>query len=904
MTSYSRATPREPGCEIHVSLGLKADGGIPVIAPDAVGCVTVGPLGFLSLLETQLGIPVSDVSFTTRLIQYLACVDRVDHKNAFYHASYMADPFSVARKLLQWRDQWYLAGWDGTFPGEVPARLADMAALEELAAAEVEPGLGQRIQTVIGLLANNPVAVAYISLFDQLTDFPKLWQHLIEAVGVPMNEAEGTSSQGGEGSDLFKLQQHLLRNTGEKIDLKGDDTVLVLRADSAQDSTALISRLSQQWLTDLPDRTLAVLAEARGDLLDEAFEAAFSPRLGFTALSPWRPVFQVLPLACELLWEPLNLTALFQFLSHSVGPIPARQRERLAATIADVPGIGSASWEKAIERCLEGEKKKARERHQENIHYWLESPRYSPQTGVDSATLSERAERLAKWLSGAMEASKDDATRSLYSIARNQTLEFIGAVDRLKAHGRDALNRDHVLRLIEDVRGTGAPVADRQSEVLPRQRRALRSEHAGAFYGPIDNVIWWDCQATDHVQRWPWSRTERSALSANGVDLQSEADQLDWLGKAWLRPILNAREKCVFVLHNDVERHHPLWEQIACVTNGLRIEPIADSECVVRLGIPQATLEVRHLPRKTRWWQLPEDIELPQRKAESYTSLDAYIYSPYQWLLNYAARIRPGSLVSVSDGNLLKGTLTHSLYEEFLNTHPDIPAINIEAIPDWVDEHAGTLLQQEGALLLGSGRQAECEQFIVMTQQSLSALVTHLQQAKTERVQVELWQEGQFVGGNLNGSIDLIATRADGREAVVDVKLGGRTYRRTSLRESNYLQLATYAQLRSGAGQANSPALSYFIAADAQMLSLDHDFFPQAERIVPDNEENTLQYWHRFEHTWAWRHEQFDRGLIEVTVSDTEPTDQSLPGEDGLAMPEASDSFSDYGVVTGWKANA
>ena len=904
MTSYSRATPREPGCEIHVSLGLKADGGIPVIAPDAVGCVTVGPLGFLSLLETQLGIPVSDVSFTTRLIQYLACVDRADHEDTFYHASYAADPFSVARTLLQWRDQWYLAGWDGTFRGKVSARLADMAALEELAAAEVEPGLGQRIQTVIGLLANNPVAVASISLCDQLTDFPKLWQLFIEAVGVPLTEAESTSSQGREGSDLFKLQQHLLRNTGEKIDLSGDDTVLVLRAGSAQDSTALIARLSQQWLTDLPDQTLAILAEARGDLLDEAFEAAFSPRLGFTALSPWRPIFQVLPLACELLWEPLNLTALFQFLSHSVGPIPARQRERLAATIADVPGIGSASWEKAIERCLEGEKEKAKERYRENIRYWLESPRYSPQTGVDCATLSERAERLAKWLAGAMETSKDATNRSLYSIARNQTLEVIEAVDRLKAHGRDPLNRDYVLRLIEDVRGTGAPVADRQSEVVPGQNRALRSEHAGAFYAPIDNVIWWDCQAADHIQRWPWSKNERAALSANGVDLQSEAEQLDWLGKAWLRPVLNAREKCVFVLHNDVERHHPLWEQIASLTNSLRIEPIADSECVVRLGIPQATLEVRHLPRKTRWWQLPEDIELPQRQAESYTSLDAYINSPYQWVLNYAAKIRPGSLVSVRDGNLLKGTLAHRLYEEFLNTHPDIPAINVEAIPDWVDEHAGILLQQEGALLLGSGRQAECEQFIVMTQQSLSALVTHLQQAKTERVQVELWQEGQFVGGNLNGSIDLIATRADGQEAVVDVKLGGRTYRRTSLRESNYLQLATYAQLRSGAGQANSPALSYFIAADAQMLSLDHDFFPQAERIVPDNEENTLQYWHRFEHTWAWRHEQFDRGLIEVTVSDTEPTDQSLPGEDGLAMPEASDSFSDYGVVTGWKANA
>lgn len=31
---------------------------------------------------------------------------------------------------------------------------------------------------------------------------------------------------------------------------------------------------------------------------------------------------------------------------------------------------------------------------------------------------------------------------------------------------------------------------------------------------------------------------------------------------------------------------------------------------------------------------------------------------------------------------------------------------------------------------------------------------------------------------------------------------------------------------------------------------------------------------------------------------------ESLPDEDGLPMPEASDSFNDYRVLTGWGANA
>jgi hypothetical protein len=297
-------------------------------------------------------------------------------------------------------------------------------------------------------------------------------------------------------------------------------------------------------------------------------------------------------------------------------------------------------------------------------------------------------------------------------------------------------------------------------------------------------------------------------------------------------------------------------------------------------------------------------VQLPQREFESFSSLDAYIHSPYQWLLRYGARIRPGALGSVSDGSQLKGSLAHRVYEEFFNAHPAISTINTAAIDSWVDAHIRTLLQQEGALLLESGRQAECERFITQVQDSLTTLVEHLKDADVASVQMELGQEGQFAGGQLNGSIDLLATRSDGTEAVVDIKWGGRNYRRKSLLANSYLQLATYAQLRRGNGAAQSPALSYFIVMDSTMLSLGHAFFPNAEILQPGSEENAAQYWQRFERTWQWRKQQFDRGLVEVTVSDTEPTADSIPDDDCLEMPEASDAFNDYSALTGWGSNA
>ncbi len=889
--------------KVKVTLGLKTDGPLPQPVTNTLGDVTVGPLGFLNLLETQLGIPATDTPFTTRLIQYLACIDRCNHPGAFYHASYAADPFSVARTLLQWRDQWYLAGWAGKCREDSSTRLLDMAAIEADAKHQVDAGLGQRIQHVITLLADNIIAIESITLLDILEQFPYLWQQLIQSTEAPVQAPISITPQGAADTDLLRLQQHLLAESSDKLPLNDDGSFLVFQAESPEDSRAAIAQYTQGRLTVSGEHSLAVLTEVRGDLLDEAFEANHTPRLGFQVLSPWRPVFQVLPLACELLWEPLNASALFQFLSHPIGPIPARFREKLAQTAANSPGIGSDAWNETLNRCLEKENEDKRQRHTDNIHYWLNSPRFAPSNGVDSNTLINRAQRVADWLLGSRDYSDDSPHIALYNIALNQVIEFMDAVKRLQAHGRDPLTRENVLRLIQDVRGTGAPVIDRFAEVSPAQSRAYRASHSGSFYAPIDTVIWWDCQASDRVQRWPWSNTERQALAENGVHLHGEDDQLSWLGQAWQRPILQAEQQCIIVLHQDAERQHPVWEQIESITEGITIHPLSNHTSAEALQLTTVALPARPLPAMQRWWQLPANTAMPTRYAESFSSLDTYINSPYQWLLNYAARIRSGSLASLNDGNLLRGNLAHHLFENFFNRHSDIQRIDPKEVANWVDSEAPLLLAREGALLLAPGRQAECEHFISIVQAALRALVVHLQQADVVGVDMELWQEGQFTGGRLNGSIDILAHCLDGREAVVDIKWGGRSYRRNSLLEGSYLQLATYAQLRRG-GDNPTPSLSYFIVLDAQMLNLDHEFFPDGESLKPTTEESWCEYWLRFENTYKWRKQQFEQSLIEVTVTDTEPDGRSAAGDGALDIPEASDSFSDYRALTGWRVDA
>ena len=110
-------------------------------------------------------------------------------------------------------------------------------------------------------------------------------------------------------------------------------------------------------------------------------------------------------------------------------------------------------------------------------------------------------------------------------------------------------------------------------------------------------------------------------------------------------------------------------------------------------------------------------------------------------------------------------------------------------------EDQDSLIEEKGAVLLMPGRQSEKEDFIATVLRALLELVRHLQSAAVVKVQMEEDLAGQFIGGGVRGTVDLIATNVRGECAIVDIKWGGFDYRRKSLVESRYLQLAIYAQL-------------------------------------------------------------------------------------------------------------
>ena len=895
------------------AIGRDLESGTATAPRSALGRITGGPLQLLSWLESQLGLELPEVSFTARMVPYLNCLKEQGGDGRFYAESMRQDEFGVARTLLQWRDTWYEAGWEGDgFDVNDSTRLLDMGTVEGLAAADVSPGVGQRVQRVTKALAEAQVDVS-LSLLDPIDVFPKVWRQLFEVLGATASQFELIPQCSGD-SDLAVLQQRLAskHSPGDKIQLKGDGSVIVLRDGSPQLSAAWVSRFAHTQL-EMED-SVAILASDHGSTFDDALTKAGFPRLGYSDTSFWRPVFQVLPLSLELLWKPLDPTVLLQFLTHRMGPIPTMIRRPLAEVVASEPGIGGDTWlqvvETALSKATEGKSddiaKRITEDLREQVEFWLSNPRFDPRPGVDINTLKERVRRVSSWLGTAFAAQDDSDVAQLYAAALGQSDELLRTIERLASLGIETLARENLRRLVEAVRGTGATRPGRPWQCEPDQTQLRRAVSPAAFLEPVDTVIWWGCDKAVLPKSHPWSKAELASLSDNGAEVMSLDTELEWQAGTWLRPILAAKNRLVIVLHDNADGHHPVFDQLLAVADGWveeRVDRVMRNPGLLPIEghLPETrSIERNDLPKKVRWWQLPTNVAFTLREQESFSSLDKFLYGPYQWVLNYQARIRPGALFELDDGSRLKGTLAHELIERFFAVHQETQSIEIGEAEIWARAAVDVLIEQKGAVLLVPGRQSEKEDFISSVIRGLKELVRHLQAANVDKVEMEKEFDGKFVGGGIRGTIDLVAIKASGEAAIIDIKWGGYELRRKSLVESRYLQLAIYAQLAHPTLQ-QWPALGYFIIRDARLLILDSTYFPDAVIEQAENGESLLEFWQRAEETWKWRKRQLESGLVEVTVTGTEPDEQSNPGEKGLPMPDTYDAFDDFTKLVGWE---
>jgi len=898
---------------MKITFGQALDGVELRNENSSIGEVICGPRRLVEILETRLGLKAKPKTEISRILQLVKLLEENNKEERFYSASFQKDPLAVAETLLQWRDSLMFCGWNGFSKG-VSKRLTDLMDIHAAIVGNGIPSLADRLTAICKALESRNHGLSEIVVVDPPSSLSLLWQKALGKLNAKFSLAEdGFSQQKDSGeSDLCRLREAIRAAKTQKIKLRNDGSVLLFNAYSE----FVLAHRAAEVIREIGGDSHVLIASPECALLDEILIASDHSALGVQPTSLARPIPQMLMLALRLCWKPLNPLYLLEFLIHPHSPIEFRLRNELSRALIKCPGVGGPGWLTTIESVKEIYKSQFPEeahalsaRLEKDLAEWINTSRHDPQEGAPGAELATCCSRIANWAKGCIIAEEEKGNRIKASLFRTLASEAHELGEALK--GIEKVSQCRLERLMRKVSGDGWPA--------PRVRELGHSHRVGsaaACVESFDTVLWWNFSEPQIPVLPHWTSSELNDLKDNGAEIPSAAAVLSTENANSLRPLLAARKR--LLLFTPRQRHaepvviHPLFARLQAVVEGKL--PTTDADIDVQKGrIPRIEkCACTPLQRSRRWWKLKVGNSLTARKTESFSSAEKFIYSPYAWVLDYKAALRPGVLSQfrIQSESILRGNLLHRLLELLVagplkgNAWEKITETDLKKN---IDDRWPTLLEQEGAMFLLLGKQSEAAALIEIAKRALWSLVQQLKAARIVEASANVNFGAEFIGGKLDGYVDLLVKNETGNSGVIDLKFGRLDEKARELQTNTQLQLAVYGFLHNATAK-EWPASAYFILNSGRMLAQDKDYFPYASLISAKSDSLGLEVcWNAFVKMWNYRRSLLDQGWIELTIGGTEPQNgESFPPAVPLEhwQPRKDeDKYNDFKALTGMEVN-
>jgi len=772
-----------------------------------------GPDVLLRWLEAQLGLLEERPQHVSRIAEYAAALDAVPE--ALFSPSLTADRWGTAVELLSRRDELRLAGWDETDSPGLPPLIRDMVRAVQARPVRTADEGGRLLRVLEALDRGQQLPPHRCILQDPTDRWPRRWRSVLERLTT--EPASTTAPQGAPETALGAVQRLILE--GSTAPIRSDVSLRWLRSRSTLAACEAVA-VALAAERDRLSQTVVCCGDDRVALcLDGCLAHLALPTLGASLRTLAHPVLQVLPLALRLCWEPVDPALLLDFLLLPVGPIPRRAARVLAEALAEQPGLGSMAWDRAVEELCHPEmdpdgKIAAR------LDAWLGIGRRPLGQPVPTALVQEVCDRVAQWAVGrarGMEGDEDTAPTILEAL--RMAAAWAAAVrEMVVAQGGDH-SEPQLLRLLDAAMAQGIAVQP--------HLEAAGGPRLVASLAEITNAcprLMWLGLGTDDRPGSRWTAVELEQCRAAGIDLDDGGRALAALREAERRGLSRVTETLLAIsLPADEERRpHPVWLQIqGALTEADQKDPLG-LEAVLATGRLSGVLPWRFptvrtaiqppQPRRPLWSVKPG--LLPSRDTSSATELECRLACPLQWVFKYGAWLSSGAIASLPDDFRLKGNFCHQILSLVFGGGGAVP--DPEVAEQMVRHAFAERLPLDAAPLAQPARLLEKFELAEELVRASRTLVEALRSGGYRVAGMESSVEGRVHGRELRGSIDCLARREDGEEAVLDFKYrdsADRKYRHF-LEHGRAVQLATYAHARSQARGGGAPAVAYLILAE------------------------------------------------------------------------------------------
>ncbi|MFT4759771.1 MAG: ATP-dependent helicase/nuclease subunit B [Paraglaciecola sp.] len=916
---------------MQIYFGLELDDLVlPQPAKIQGGTHYVGSNGLLTMLETHLGLTVLPANNEyLRIEQYRQAIMRHSadceaENTSFYCRSFDADQFATAAELLSRRDELLLAGWDFSIKDDLPFRLKTLAEIEAIFQNEpskeeesklnLSLGFADRFIAIFKNIGKRSHPIQAIHLNEPMEILPFYFQKLFKklkenSTNLIIQQIENEPFV-NTGNDLSRFKNRLLTPSAkqEKIRLKNDGSLLLLKAKRASDAASYLAKIFKENSDFRP----ACLVPEKNRALDIALIQEGFPSLGIQSASLARPTLQILKLVPAFLWNPIDPFKILEFVSLSVKPLDDGLANVIAREMAQAPGIDGEGWFIAVSRYFEKLKTRAQTDKKIDASYvnfqyefWFKRSRYPADKTVPKGEVIDVFDYVQNW-AYQLFGDTGEKNNSLLVLSE-QAKRIKELLEVLPEIQLTYLELERIVRTIYEP----SPVVFQEREV----GHLSFVMNSSAIIRRVEKLVWWNFVQNEPVHFFSrWYEKERKYMQSVDCQLVTPKEENELLVWQRSRPVLNTGEQLVLIMPEmvagSVVHPHPLFGDLEATFDNLE-------DIVFNLGnqngrdnfaqhfnLPAlVNIPQRQLGKPKPFLQIPNFDKLSDREYETLTSLEALFYYPYQWMFKYKIKLNQTSILSVVDDNRLLGNLAHRMFENLFNKEKqDVTTWEKAAVEDWIEKESPDLLRREGAVLLMYGREPEKIAFINKLKYSAWSLVSQIQENGWKIEGTEMNLQGDFQGMPIKGRTDLVLKRGDDELAILDFKYRGATRRERIIRNQEDLQLVLYSKLLT---EDDSWAhTGYFIMEDGKMIARNNLAFKNIIAVSPDVDHTAVnqEILQKMEATYAWRMQQLAAGKVEIrckqTCGDLEDiyyeTETSDTINQLLEMKDGDAFFDDY----------
>lgn len=791
--------------------------------------LTLGPFGLLQELELRLGLTAATTSNLLRTVDYVKLLRDYfpAHPDSPFAPSFKADEFNVAAELLRWRDQLRLAGWKASMRGISP-RIDLLADLEPSFA---RPALGDRWQAVLEELPKHRLTDWTLELHAPKQLLFPLYGCLIDRLGACGARIRESVQQATRPEQVRRIR---VRDFEEAF--RGIPTLDPKRWTLICSHGKLLNNVLR--LNGCPT-TESSIRENDSSVV-QLFEAGFSLFIHPSDEVP----------------EAVDIYRLLSYLQARPNPIPSRINLALQRLLTSEAGINPERWQATVDEALaaggaEGKEEKARiERRLDSLlnpFFEAVSPRAIP---------LDRLKRYARSLRGwALQRScleKEDSEVLLQLVEMcDVMLALLDSCTGETIDGGLLQGWISSIRTDATIRNTEAQVGS--FDVV---------EYPAALVDPVDRAVWVDCAGMPelHYDFEFLSPDERKGLEGQGVRVWSRTEEMKVELELIRRGVGQVRRELVLVTPESDwgarMEEHPVVDNLECKAQ----VPFPVETCTVPVELPplcQKMPEFRIAPGK-----------IAPRETESATSLDLLIQRPFEYVMQYAARLRPGGVRELDELNLIEGRVAHRTLELIVRqTAGDRNAMaGIIASRETFDRHFLEAVRECGLGLLLARHAIERKELQERLHKALAALMQILirYDFRVEGVEQEASAPLLDVGKPLlTVRVDLLLRNRAGNPVIFDLKWSRSEKRYEALiREGHDLQLRVYDYAMSCNLGRPVAATGYFLLKRGQLLGAN---LPALQGYVKqvDAPRTTAEALARIRAGYERRYQEFREGLIE-----------------------------------------